>query len=117
MAAGMAKGGLKPVVTIYSTFLQRTYDQIIHDVALMKLPVIFCLDRAGLVGEDGPTHHGVFDVSYLRMIPDIEVLAPRDELELEQMLGYATRLNGLLLFVILEAQELALKIQSHSVNQ
>jgi 1-deoxy-D-xylulose-5-phosphate synthase len=94
MAAGMAKGGLKPVVTIYSTFLQRTYDQIIHDVALMKLPVIFCLDRAGLVGEDGPTHHGVFDVSYLRMIPDIEVLAPRDELELEQMLGYATRLNG-----------------------
>ncbi len=89
MAAGMARGGLKPFVAIYSSFVQRALDQVIHDVVLMNLPVVICLDRAGLVGEDGPTHHGVFDVSYLRMIPDIQVLAPRDEIELEQMLEYA----------------------------
>lgn len=94
MAAGMARGGLKPFISIYSTFVQRAFDQVIHDVALMKLPVVLCLDRAGLVGEDGPTHHGVFDVSYLRMIPDIQVLAPRDEIELEQMLAYAAESAG-----------------------
>lgn len=94
MAAGMARGGLKPFISIYSTFVQRAFDQVIHDVALMKLPVVLCLDRAGLVGEDGPTHHGVFDVSYLRMIPDIQVLAPRDEIELEQMLAYAGESTG-----------------------
>ncbi|NCB37287.1 MAG: 1-deoxy-D-xylulose-5-phosphate synthase [Erysipelotrichia bacterium] len=94
MAAGMAKGGLKPFVAIYSTFMQRAFDQIIHDIALMKLPVVLCLDRAGLVGEDGPTHHGVFDVSFLRMIPDIQFLAPGDEFELELMLKYASEQNG-----------------------
>ncbi|MBF0406611.1 MAG: 1-deoxy-D-xylulose-5-phosphate synthase [Candidatus Riflebacteria bacterium] len=90
-AAGMAAGGLKPVVAIYSTFMQRSIDQIIHDVALMKLPVVFCLDRAGLVGEDGPTHHGIFDITFLRMIPNLISMAPCDELELKRMLEFAFR--------------------------
>jgi 1-deoxy-D-xylulose-5-phosphate synthase len=76
-------------VAIYSTFLQRAHDQIIHDVALQNLPVVFCLDRAGLVGEDGPTHHGVFDIAYLRKAPGMTVMAPRDGRELEKMMGYA----------------------------
>ena len=88
-AAGMACEGLKPVCAIYSTFLQRGFDQIEHDVALQKLPVVFCLDRAGLVGEDGPTHHGVFDYSYMRMIPNMVVMAPKDENELQDMLKTA----------------------------
>ncbi len=82
MAAGLAVGGLLPVVAVYSTFMQRAYDQMIMDVALQNLHVVFCLDRAGLVGEDGPTHHGVFDLSYLRSIPNMMVLAPSDEAEL-----------------------------------
>ena len=85
-AAGLAKEGLKPVVAIYSTFLQRAYDQLIHDVALQKLPVVFVLDRAGIVGEDGPTHHGIFDLSYLRHIPNFVVAAPKDENELKHLL-------------------------------
>jgi len=93
-AASMAKGGLKPVVAIYSTFLQRAYDQLIHDVALQGLPVIFCVDRAGLVGEDGPTHHGVFDMAYFRHIPNMTVMAPRDGIELEKMLEWAFTHNG-----------------------
>ena len=88
-AAGLAAGGARPVVAIYSTFLQRAYDQIIHDVALQKLPVIFCIDRAGLVGEDGPTHHGCFDISYLRPVPNFTIAAPSDGDELEWMLEYA----------------------------
>ncbi|MGE5944416.1 MAG: transketolase C-terminal domain-containing protein, partial [Flavobacteriales bacterium] len=86
LAAGMATQGLIPFCNIYSTFLQRAYDQIIHDVALQKLPVIFCLDRAGLVGEDGATHHGVFDVSYLRCIPNLIIFAPRNEVELRNIM-------------------------------
>jgi 1-deoxy-D-xylulose-5-phosphate synthase len=86
LAAGMATQGLVPFCNIYSTFLQRAYDQIIHDVALQKLPVIFCLDRAGLVGEDGATHHGVFDVSYLRCIPNLIIFAPRNEVELRNIM-------------------------------
>ena len=86
LAAGMATQGLIPFCNIYSTFLQRAYDQIIHDVALQKLPVIFCLDRAGLVGEDGATHHGVFDLSYLRCIPNLIVFAPRNEIELRNIM-------------------------------
>ncbi len=78
-AAGLAIQGKRPVVALYSTFLQRAYDQVVHDVCLQNLPVIFCIDRAGLVGEDGPTHHGVFDVAYLRHIPNLQLLAPRDE--------------------------------------
>ena len=85
-AAGMATQGIIPVVAIYSTFLQRGFDQIIHDIALQKLHVVFVMDRAGLVGADGPTHHGVFDISYLRMIPGMVIMAPKDEAELRDML-------------------------------
>jgi 1-deoxy-D-xylulose-5-phosphate synthase len=86
-AAGMAADGLRPVCAIYSTFLQRAFDQIIHDVALQELPVTFALDRAGLVGADGPTHHGVFDLAYLRLVPGLVIAAPRDENELQHLLA------------------------------
>ncbi len=88
-AAGLAAGGLKPLVCIYSTFLQRAFDNIIHDVALQNLPVIFLIDRAGVVGEDGPTHHGLFDISYMRMIPNMTVMAPRNEQEMARMIELA----------------------------
>ncbi len=94
MAAAMACKGLKPFVAIYSTFMQRAYDQIIHDVALQKLDVIFILDRGGLVGSDGPTHHGTFDLAYLRTIPEITIMAPRNGKELERMMFLATELSG-----------------------
>lgn len=94
MAAGLAKKGFRPVVAVYSTFLQRAYDQIIHDVCLQNLPVIFALDRAGLVGPDGPTHHGVFDLSYLRHIPNLVIMAPRDGNELRDMLWTAFQLQS-----------------------
>ena len=94
MAAGMAAAGAHPVVALYSTFAQRAYDQIVHDVCLQKLPVTLCLDRAGLVGADGPTHHGVFDYSYLRHIPDMVVMAPKDENELRDMLYTAVKYDG-----------------------
>ncbi|MCX8011476.1 MAG: 1-deoxy-D-xylulose-5-phosphate synthase, partial [Ignavibacteria bacterium] len=85
-AAGLATEGIIPVCAIYSTFLQRAFDQIIHDVALQKLHVVFAIDRAGLVGADGPTHHGTFDLSYLRLIPKMVLMAPKDEAELRNML-------------------------------
>ena len=88
-AAGLAANGLKPVVALYSTFAQRCFDQILHDVALQKLPVVFALDRAGVVGEDGPTHHGVFDISFLREIPHLIMAAPADENELQHLLKTA----------------------------
>ena len=88
-AAGLAAGGAKPIVALYSTFAQRCYDQILHDIALQNLPVVFALDRAGLVGEDGPTHHGVFDLSFLRDIPNLILAAPADENELQHMLKTA----------------------------
>ena len=91
IAAGMATQGLLPICAIYSTFLQRAYDQIIHDVALQNLPVLFCIDRAGLVGHDGPTHHGVFDIAFLRTLPHITILAPRDEVQLRHMLFSLTQ--------------------------
>ena len=94
MAAGMACDGLKPVVAIYSTFLQRGYDQLIHDIALQNLDVTFGIDRAGLVGEDGPTHHGAFDLSYLRCIPNMVIGAPSDENECRQMLYTAYQYPG-----------------------
>ena len=93
-AAGLACEGLKPVVAIYSTFLQRAYDQLIHDIALQNLPVVFAIDRAGLVGADGPTHAGSFDLSYLRCIPNMMVMAPSDENECRQMLTTAYQFNG-----------------------
>ncbi len=93
ICAGLSKAGLIPVVAIYSTFLQRAFDQIIHDVALQRLRVIFAIDRAGFVGEDGPTHHGIFDISYLRMIPNMVCMAPKDKEELEDMLEFSLGLN------------------------
>ena len=93
-AAGQAMEGLRPVVAVYSTFMQRALDQIIHDVCLPNLPVTFALDRAGVVGDDGPTHHGVFDISFLRFIPNLTVVAPKDENELQQMLYTAVNHDG-----------------------
>jgi len=92
-ACGLAKNGLKPVVAIYSTFLQRAFDQLFQEIALQKSPVIFAMDRAGLVGSDGPTHHGVFDITYTRLFPDFVVLAPKDGAELAEMLKFALTLN------------------------
>lgn len=93
-AAGLATQNVIPVVAIYSTFLQRAFDQIIHDVGIQKLHVVFVLDRAGLVGADGPTHHGAFDLSYLRMVPNMVIMAPKDEFELRDMLFTAIKYNG-----------------------
>jgi 1-deoxy-D-xylulose-5-phosphate synthase len=93
-AAGLATQGCTPIVAIYSTFLQRAFDQIIHDVALQRLHVVFVLDRGGLVGADGPTHHGVFDLSYLRMVPGMVIMSPKDENELRDMLFTATQYEG-----------------------
>ncbi len=87
--AALAKEGFKPFCTIYSTFLQRGFDQVIHDVCLMDLPVVFALDRAGIVGEDGETHQGAFDISFLRLIPNMTLCAPRDEKSFHQIVAYA----------------------------
>ncbi|MBM3990975.1 MAG: 1-deoxy-D-xylulose-5-phosphate synthase [Planctomycetes bacterium] len=94
MGAGMAKAGLRPFVTIYSTFLQRAYDQVFQEVALQNLPVTFCMDRAGLVGQDGPTHNGVFDIAYLRTFPNFTIAAPRDATDLRRMLELALSESG-----------------------
>ena len=93
-AAGMATRGYRPFCAIYSTFLQRAFDPVVHDVALQKLPVVFCMDRAGLSGDDGPTHHGLFDISYLRGIPEMVLMAPKDEDELADMMATALTLDG-----------------------
>ena len=93
-AAGMATQGYRPVCAIYSTFLQRAFDPIVHDVCLQKLPVMFCMDRAGLSGDDGPTHHGLFDIAYLRGVPEIVLMAPKDEDELADMMKTALQLPG-----------------------
>jgi 1-deoxy-D-xylulose-5-phosphate synthase len=92
-SAGLATQGLVPFCNIYSSFMQRAYDQVIHDVALQKLPVVFCLDRGGLVGADGPTHHGVFDVAYLRTVPNMIISAPMNELELRNLM-YTAQLKN-----------------------
>ena len=94
LAAGLATMGIHPVVALYSTFAQRAYDELMHDVCLQKLPVTLCLDRAGLVGADGPTHHGVFDLSFLRAMPGMTIFVPKDEEELRHMLYTAVRLPG-----------------------
>lgn len=93
-AAGLAISGFKPVVAIYSTFLQRAYDQIVHDVCMQRAPVVFAIDRAGIVGDDGETHQGVFDISYLRHIPNMTIMAPADEVEFKEMLEFAVKLNS-----------------------
>lgn len=92
-AAGLAAGGLKPIVAIYSSFLQRAYDQIIHDVCIQNLPVVFAIDRAGIVGSDGETHQGIFDISYLSTIPNMHVMAPKNKWELSDMIKFAIKLN------------------------
>lgn len=92
-ASGLAKQGFKPVIAVYSTFLQRAYDEIVENVALQNLPVIFCIDRAGIVGEDGVTHQGIFDIAYLRSIPNLTLMAPKDAKEMEQMMEFAVKLN------------------------
>ncbi len=94
MAGGLAVKGYKPIVAIYSTFLQRAYDQIIHDIALQNLPVIFAIDRAGIVGDDGETHQGIFDISYLRAVPNMVITAPKDAKELESILEFAVEYNN-----------------------
>lgn len=93
-AAGLAAGGLKPIVAIYSSFLQRAYDQILHDVCIQNLPVVFCIDRAGLVGSDGETHQGLFDLSYLSSIPNMHIMAPKNKWELSDMIKYAVGFGG-----------------------
>jgi 1-deoxy-D-xylulose-5-phosphate synthase len=93
-AAGLAVGGLRPVVAIYSTFLQRAYDQVIHDVCMQDLHVVFAMDRAGVVGEDGPTQHGIFDIAFMRTIPNMKLMAPKDENELRHMLYTAVYMHG-----------------------
>jgi len=94
LAAGLAKGGARPVVAVYSTFLQRAFDSVMHDVCLNRLPVVLAVDRAGIVGEDGPTHHGLFDISFLRALPGLTIMAPGDEDELRHMLKTALTLPG-----------------------
>jgi 1-deoxy-D-xylulose-5-phosphate synthase len=93
-AAGLATSGLRPICAIYSTFLQRAYDHVVHDVVVQNLPVIFCMDRAGLVGDDGPTHMGLYDIAYLRTLPNVTLMAPRNEAELQPMLEHALTLNS-----------------------
>ena len=94
LIAGMAKGGLKPVLPLYSSFLQRGYDQLLHDIALQNVPVTICIDRAGIVGNDGETHHGLFDLSFASAIPNLSIMAPKDFKELEDMLEFAINYNG-----------------------
>ena len=94
VAAGMACEGMRPVAAIYSTFLQRGFDQIIHDVCIQNLPVFFCLDRAGIVGADGPTHQGMYDIAYLRFIPNMVLMAPKDEAEMQNMIVTGLTHNG-----------------------
>lgn len=94
LIAGMAKEGIKPVFAVYSSFLQRSYDQLVHDIAIQKLPVVICIDRAGIVGNDGETHHGILDLSYLSSIPNLCIMAPKDFKELEDMLEFAINYNG-----------------------
>ena len=93
-AAGLATQGLRPVVAMYATFLQRAYDQVVHDVATQNLPVTFCIDRGGLVAEDGTTHHGAFDFAYLRHVPNMVVMAPKDENELQHMMKTCVQYDG-----------------------
>ena len=93
MAAGMARSGLKPVISIYSSFYQRGYDQVIHDICMQELPVVMCVDRAGIVGNDGETHQGIYDLAFFNLIPNINIMSPKDFIELEQMLEFAVNLN------------------------
>jgi len=113
LAAGLASSGFRPVVAIYSTFLQRAYDQILHDVCLQSLPVVMAIDRAGIVGEDGPTHQGTFDIAYLRHLPNIVLMAPKDENELQHMLFTAINHQGPVGIRYPRGSGLGVKLDSH----
>ena len=93
-AAGLAAGGMRPIFAVYSSFLQRAYDQVLHDVCIQNLPVVFAIDRAGLVGSDGETHQGIFDLSYLSSIPNMHIMAPKNKWELSDMLKFAVEFDG-----------------------
>ncbi len=112
-ACGLAKGGKRPVCAIYSTFLQRAFDQLIHDAALQKLPVVFALDRGGIVGADGETHQGIFDLSYLRMIPSFTVMAPKDEEELRRMIVTALAQDGPVAVRFPRGKALGVELSAH----
>ena len=114
LAAGLASQGLKPVVSIYSSFYQRAFDQVIHDVAIQNLPVIMCVDRAGIVGADGETHQGILDLSFFNIIPNIEIVAPKDFKELEQMLEYAVNINKPIVIRYPRGGEGNLKFEKHA---
>ena len=113
-AAGLATEGMRPVVAIYSTFLQRAYDQIIHDVCIQNLPVVFCLDRAGVVGADGATHTGMFDIAYLRCLPNITIMAPGNEVELADMLATAFTIDGPVAIRYPRGNGIGIGIESHT---
>lgn len=117
LAAGMAKEGFIPVVPIYSSFYQRAFDQVIHDICLQNLPVVMCVDRAGIVGQDGETHQGIFDLSFFTMIPNITVMAPKDFKELEQMLTFAITLNKPVVIRYPRGKEADEKIEKHDTIQ
>ncbi len=116
-AGGMAKEGLRPVVAIYSSFLQRAYDLIMHDVLLLELPVVFAIDRAGFVGADGPTHHGLFDIAYLRTLPRIVIMAPRDGSEFSVMLDWALKSNKAPVAIRYPRSQVNPKLTEHEVEQ
>ena len=111
LIAGMAKAGLKPVLPLYSSFLQRGYDQLVHDIALQNIPVTICIDRAEIDGNDGETHHGIFDMSFASAIPNLNILAPKDFKELEDMLEFAVNYNGPVLIRYLRGGEGLNKIE------
>ena len=113
MAAGLAREGMKPVIPIYSSFYQRGYDQVIHDICLQKLPVVLCVDRAGIVGNDGETHQGIYDLSFLNIVPNLTIMAPKDFEELEQMLEFALTLNAPVAIRYPRGGESDIKFETH----
>ena len=113
MGAGLAREGMKPVIPIYSSFYQRGYDQVIHDICLQKLPVVLCVDRAGIVGNDGETHQGIYDLSFLNIVPNLTIMAPKDFQELEQMLEFALTLNAPVAIRYPRGGESDIKFETH----
>lgn len=114
MAAGLARNGMKPVISIYSSFYQRGYDQIIHDICIQNLPVVMCVDRAGIVGNDGETHQGIYDLSFFNIVPNLTIMAPKDFNELEQMLEYALNLNKPVVIRYPRGGESNIKFETHN---
>ena len=114
MAAGLARNGMKPVISIYSSFYQRGYDQIIHDICIQNLPVVMCVDRAGIVGNDGETHQGIYDLSFFNIVPNLTIMAPKDFNELEQMLEYTLNLNKPVVIRYPRGGESNIKFETHN---